>query len=472
MNNMRFLFTTWRSTTTALLISKQRNCFSSSSVSIRYDSWFASSSILKRISSHKSTTFSLSSELSISTASSSSSEHDSNFATSYHAPVMWKECIEALLESERSVQRQKRQALQIDSTDNINHGNDDYYTPLIYVDGTLGGGGHSAALLERLQPGDVVLGCDVDPAALDTARRRLEKYVQLSPPQQQDVSTSQSPSLPLLIPVQCNFGDLAKKLPTIRHPVTNEPIAPDGMVDGILLDLGVSSYQIDTAERGFAFMKDGPLDMRMGAASSTNHSTLAPSSTTTTSTTRATITAADICNQFSADDLTDIFKMYGDEPRARTIARSILIHRPLTTTGQLREAVAAVIPEFNKKSRRQGLTATLARVFQSLRIVVNQEDEALAKALTEMCPTIIRPGGRLVVMSYHSMEDRAVKRIMKHGTIESQGDYRERDLYGNVIHKGPPIPWRPVGKLIKASEEEVAINPRARSATLRIAERI
>ncbi len=242
-----------------------------------------------------------------------------------------------------------------------------------------------------------------------------------------------------------------------------------------MLDLGVSSYQIDTAERGFAFMKDGPLDMRMSATTTTTTTTTTTSSTSKNhnNTARTSLTAADICNEFSVEDLAQIFKTYGDEPRAKAIARSILQHRPLHTTLRLRQAVAAVVPEYNKKSRRQGLMATLARIFQSLRIVVNQEDQALAKALTDMCPQLIRPGGRLVVLSYHSMEDRAVKRIMKHGNVNENGDFQERDLYGNVITTGPDAnPWKVIGKRIKASEEEVQVNPRARSATLRIAERL
>ena len=351
------------------------------------------------------------------------------FASTYHAPVMWKECIQALL----SCQRAQARKLQ-------NNNNNDDSTPLFFVDGTLGGGGHSEALLEELRPGDVVFGCDVDPNALSEASKRLHKYMTPSPQQ------------PLFVPVQSNFGQLAKKLPTITFPNSSDRILPQDKhcVDGILLDLGVSSHQIDTPERGFAFMKDGPLDMRMDS-------------------TDTSLTAADLCNELEENELARIFKQYGDEPRARVIAKSVVKHRPLQTTGDLQEAVGAVVPAFHK-SKRKGRTATLARVFQSLRIVVNQEDRVLQQVLEEACPTLLREGGRLVVLSYHSMEDRATKRVMRDGTIAKQRGTPERDIYGDYI--GPKKPFKPVGKFQKASEEEVELNSRARSAVLRMAERL
>ena len=356
-------------------------------------------------------------------------DKNASFATSYHAPVMWKECVDALMECDRS-QRRK---------------NNDGYDgePLIFVDGTLGGGGHSAALLQTLQPGDVVFGCDVDSDALETASHRLNAFMVSD----DEVNTPQQH--PLFLPVQSNFCDLAKVLPSIRHPQTKELILQNGKgVDGILLDLGVSSHQIDTPERGFAFMKDGPLDMRMGSSGS--------------------LTASDICNHFDPAEIQRILSFYGDEPRAKTIAKAIVNHRPLNTTKELVDAISSVTPQFSRKSKRQGLTATCARVFQSLRIVVNKEDDVLEKALNEMCPALIRPGGRLVVLSYHSMEDRATKRIMRDGTLEKVKE--ERDMYGNYL--GAPKPFLPVGKRQKARPEEVEANPRARSATLRVATRL
>jgi len=349
-------------------------------------------------------------------ASNEGDSEPSPFATDYHAPVMCNECVDSLLQCERAVKGE---------------------FPLLFVDGTLGGGGHSAAILERLRPGDVLFGCDVDPAALETASRRLSEYM----------NPSTQSEKPLFVPVQSNFCDLHNVIPTLLHPVTKEPIAQEG-VDGILLDLGVSSHQIDTAERGFAFMKDGPLDMRMGNIG---------------------LSAADICNQFDEAELRRILKVYGDEPRGKKIAQSIVKHRPLTTTNDLVEAVAAVTPS-KAKSRRMGRTASLARVFQSLRIVVNQEDVVLEKALTKMCPSLVRPGGRIVILSYHSMEDRYAKRVIRDGSVEWMGTKEdEKDIYGNYV--GTPKPWMRVGKRQKATEAEVELNPRARSATLRVGER-
>ena len=354
-------------------------------------------------------------------------ELPNEYSTTYHAPVMWNECIQALLESRRSQARDQE--------------------PLIFVDGTLGGGGHSAALLERLEAGDILLGCDVDPNALNTASKRLAHYM-----------NHDGNEKPYFIPVQSNFGDLKSALPEVRHPVTNLPIlaVPSNEdnsagavgVDGILLDLGVSSHQIDTPERGFAFMKDGPLDMRMGTEAAGG------------------LTAADLCNELDDKELQRIFSVFGDEPRAKTIASAIVNHRPLSTTQDLVTAIGSVTPAF-AKNKRKGRTATCARVFQSLRIVVNQEDRVLEKVLADACPALIRPGGRLVVLSYHSMEDRATKRIMRDGTV--QRVQQEKDIYGNTL--GPLKPFKPVGKRQTASERELEKNPRSRSASLRIAER-
>jgi 16S rRNA (cytosine1402-N4)-methyltransferase len=361
-------------------------------------------------------------------SSDADAETPASYATTYHAPVMWRECIDAMLACQRSQNRVEGQG-----------DNDDDGKSLIFVDGTLGGGGHSAALLKEMQPGDVLFGCDVDPTALQTASDRLSKYL------------GDNDQLPLFVPVCSNFCDLEAALLDVRHPKTDEPIVSRGTVDGILMDLGVSSHQIDTPERGFAFMKEGPLDMRMGQD------------------TRGGITAADICNEFDAKEIQRIFKRYGDEPRARVISESIVERRPLLLTSELVAAVAAVTPQFAKKGRRLGRTATLARVFQSLRIVVNREDAVLEKALEDMCPALLRPGGHLVVLSYHSLEDGCAKRVMRDGTVKREKRKDERDMYGNYC--GTPRPFKTLGKPVKASDEEVETNPRARSATLRIAER-
>lgn len=318
---------------------------------------------------------------------------------------MWQECLDALLPSGSS--------------------------PRWIVDGTLGGGGHTEALLKNHDE-IVVFGCDVDPDALKTATKRLEGFG------------------PRFVPVHSNFGDLTRELLANQIECTEsaDELRAYG-VDGVLLDLGVSSYQIDTASRGFAFQQEGPLDMRMDPLSNS-------------------LTAADLCNEMDVSDLKRILKKYGDEPRAKAIANSIVEHRPLATTSHLEAAVAAVTPAFNKRSRRAGRTATLARVFQALRIAVNREEDVLAKVLSDAAPALIKPSGRLVVLSYHSMEDRAVKRIMRDGCLTKR--LEEKDVFGN--YAGPPKPFRPLGKPRKASEEEVELNSRARSATLRVAERL
>jgi 16S rRNA (cytosine1402-N4)-methyltransferase len=392
------------------------------------------------------------------------------FSTSYHSPVMVRECIDALLDCQRA--RLRRQAQHPSPNHHHHHNNknnnnnnsiiSDSDGPLLFVDGTLGGGGHTAALLESLGPTDIVLGCDIDPIALQTASSRLSHF--MNHPGQDK---------PLFIPVECNFGDLAMILPTVVHPCTQQPILEQrqqlklkldtniqpnthGCIDGILLDFGVSSYQIDEPTRGFSFMRDGPLDMRM-AANSTHH--------------KQGLTAADICNEFDAQELQRIFSKYGDEPRAKTLAQAVVKHRPLTTTGELVKAIASVTPAY-AKNKRKGQTATCARIFQSLRIVVNNEDGVLEQVLSEACPTLLGKGGRLVCLSYHSMEDRATKRIMRDGRLD--GSNRswedEKDIYGNYL--GPPKPFRPIGKPIKASAEEVERNTRARSAVLRVGERL
>lgn len=213
-------------------------------------------------------------------------------------------------------------------------------------------------------------------------------------------------------------------------------------------------------------MRDGPLDMRMSAVAAA----ACNEAETTATPSGGGLTAADICNQFDEGELQRIFSIYGDEPRARTVARAVVKHRPLSTTRELADAIGSVTPAF-AKNKRKGRTATCARVFQSLRIVVNNEDGVLQRVLSTACPTLLRPGGRLVVMSYHSMEDRATKRIMRDGSLDPNrrklGD--ERDMYGNYM--GAPKPFKPVGKMQKAAEEETSRNPRARSAVLRIAER-
>lgn len=446
----------------------------------------------------------------------------SSYATTYHAPVMATECINAMLgiglddkekkmkgknkKKQKKMRKKDRKLAMKEEDSDCANGSDAASSdalsqivahtatqpidrpPMLFVDGTLGGGGHSEALLERCRSGDIVFGCDVDPSALSTASERLQRYTRSADTGRND-DDNDDDHLPLFVPVQSNFRDLADILPTVKHPVTgrrimalpteeNEEEEEDGSdgddahftgVDGMLLDLGVSSHQIDNADRGFAFMKDGPLDMRMWGGS---WSDVGSESVGENAATKARgLNAADICNEFDEAELTRILRVYGDEPRARKIAAAIVDARPLATTSDLVNAVSSVVPEFAKKGRRMGRTATLARVFQSLRIVVNQEDKALVDVFEHAAPKLVRPGGRLVVLSYHSMEDRATKRVLRDGSVRGirPGAAIERDIYGNVV--GQDRPWKPLGKKRKASDEEIEVNSRARSATLRIGER-
>jgi 16S rRNA (cytosine1402-N4)-methyltransferase len=446
-----------------------------------------------------------------------SSQQHEDFASSYHAPVMYQECIDALLKRSHNQPNKKNKykhpssVAQESSSSSLSSNNASIQEeeekdtrPRIFIDGTLGGGGHSLCLLKNLSPGDVLIGCDVDPSALATASIRLREYLlDSSSNKEQKVTLGQGqedPQVvkPIFIPIQSNFRDLEDKVKELRHPMTDEPLlysSIDGSfvgVDGILLDLGVSSHQIDNAERGFAFMKDGPLDMRMWGGKWSNQAKenqpndlddvsfdFVEKKNGSTTTNGGGLTAADICNEFTEEEITRILRVYGDEPRARKIAQAIVDARPLSTTGELREAVAKVTPEFAKKGRRMGRTATLARVFQALRIVVNEEDKVLCDALEHMAPALIRKGGRLVVLSYHSMEDRATKRVMRDGSVDGSKVIRDNsmyDVYGNDLMADDGTnsgkPWRVLGKKQKASPEEIEMNSRARSATLRVAEKL
>ena len=273
-----------------------------------------------------------------------------------------------------------------------------------YIDVTFGGGGHAAEILSRLSPGGKLLAFDRDSDAL-----------------------ANRPEDPRLELIHNNF-----------RFVHNYVLALGcGPVDGILADLGVSSHQFDTAGRGFSFRYDAPLDMRMNRAGGP--------------------TAADLVNTASVEDLTRILRLYGEVEGARNIARLIVIARdkaPLRTTGQLDEALAKALP-------RQAAHKELARIYQALRIEVNQEMRALEQMLLGAAESL-KPGGRLVVITYHSLEDRMVKNFIRTGNVDGR---EEKDVYGR-IH----APLEAVGrKPVVPSEEEIAGNTRARSAKLRVA---
>lgn len=304
-------------------------------------------------------------------------------ASGYHAPVLWNDVIHYLV------------------TDPVG----------TYVDGTLGGGGHTEALLQAMGPGGRVFAIDRDDDALKVAGERLAPEIESG----------------RLILLKGNFADAPQLL--ADHGVQT--------INGMLLDLGVSSHQFDAANRGFSHRFDAPLDMRMDQAQGED--------------------AADLVNRLDVGDLIRLLSRYGEEPKAPRIAHALVDARPISTTGKLTSIVESAAPRGQEKK-------TLARVFQALRIAVNDELEALDHILAA-APAFIAPGGRLAIISYHSLEDRRVKRIMRSG--HPDGNVR-RDVFGNRLS-----PWREVTrKPVSASEGEIEVNPRSRSARLRVAERV
>ena len=278
----------------------------------------------------------------------------------------------------------------------------------VYVDATLGGGGHSRAILSRLSPEGRLICLDRDRDAISNA------------PRDERVTA-----------IKTNFRFIHNYVRLLGH---------DYGVDGILADLGVSSHQFDTPERGFSFRFDGALDMRMNK--------------------RAGLTAADIVNTYEEEKLADIFYLYGELKNSRKLASVIVKARATQRIATIGEFLEIVKPLFGREREKK----ELAKVFQALRIEVNQEMEAL-KEMLYAATEALKPGGRLVVITYHSLEDRMVKNIMKTGNVEGKA---EKDFFGNVL-----TPFRLVNnKVIVPDEEEIERNPRSRSAKLRIAERV
>jgi 16S rRNA (cytosine1402-N4)-methyltransferase len=282
----------------------------------------------------------------------------------------------------------------------------------VYVDGTLGGGGHTAALLDALGPDATVFGIDRDPEALATASARLAEAM----------------SEGRFVPIHATFAEMGAALAA-------EGIAA-GSVAGVLLDLGVSSRQLDEGSRGFAYGQDGPLDMRMNPTAGES--------------------AADLVARLDAEDLADVIYEFGDERRSRRLARAIKEAERMETTADLAAAVRRSTPD------REELK-TLARVFQALRIAVNGEIEQIEAAFPAAL-RMLAPGGRLAVIAYHSLEDRRAKRFLRHGTFERDP---QKDDFGRVLSPLTAVTRKPV----VASDEEIAANPRARSARLRVAEK-
>ena len=287
----------------------------------------------------------------------------------------------------------------------------------IYVDCTLGGGGHSAALADRLTPSGCLVGIDQDPAALQAGRLRL---------------TGVRPTVHV---VQGNFREIGAVLDQLGI----------GQVDGILFDLGVSSHQIDLPQRGFSYMNNGPLDMRMNPEQS--------------------LTAQEIVNTYPEKELARVIFEYGEERWARRIAKFIVEarrNRPLTTTFELVELIAAAIPA---AARRQG-PHPAKRTFQAIRIEVNGELSILPAALRTAIDRL-KPGGKIGVISFHSLEDRIVK-----NTFAALLGHCVCPPKAPVCICNPRATLRLPGKPIAPSAEEVEANPRARSAKLRIAEKV
>jgi len=282
-----------------------------------------------------------------------------------------------------------------------------------YVDGTLGAGGHARGILEASAPDGQLLGLDVDPQALALARKTLAPYEQRTHL------------------VQASYISLSRQLDQLGWKA----------VDGIVLDLGVSSMQFDTPERGFSFMNDAPLDMRFGPSMLQS--------------------AADLVNEYSESELADLIYRYGEERDSRKIARAIVRARPLQTTRELAAVIEAVSP------RRGERIHPATRTFQALRIAVNEE-LASVEAVLPQALAGLRSGGRLAVISFHSLEDRIVKDFFRE---------QSKDLinppYEQIYAEERKATLKEVNrKPITPGEDEIKSNPRARSAKLRIAEKM
>ncbi len=278
----------------------------------------------------------------------------------------------------------------------------------IYIDATLGGGGHSLEILQKLGPGGRLYGIDQDAEALEAAGKRIGNDDRF-------------------IPVEGNFGYLTTLIPQKDH----------GKITGILFDFGVSTHQIREPERGFSFQHDGPLDMRMSTMSG--------------------ISAYKVVNEYDYKKLRDIIFHYGEERLSRQIAKEIISRRPIETTGELREAIENVV-------HGRHSIKSVARVFQGIRIEVNRELEVIKLALQDALE-ILKVGGRIVAISYHSLEDRLAKQFFKSGNFEGR---IEKDFYGK-----PLTSIQPVNKqIITPDKDETEKNPAARSAKMRVAEKV
>ena len=287
----------------------------------------------------------------------------------------------------------------------------------IYVDGTLGGGGHSYEVCTRLGAKGSIIGIDQDEAAIEAASIRLKDFGEK------------------VTIVRSNYCDMKSRL----HELGIDK------VDGIMLDLGVSSYQLDTADRGFSYREDAPLDMRMDQ--------------------RSEMTARDIVNDYSEMDLYRVIRDYGEDKFEKNIARHIVwerAKRPIETTGELTEVIRHAIPmKFQKKTGHPA-----KRTFQAIRIELNRELDVLRDSLDDMID-MLNPGGRLCIITFHSLEDRIVKSAFKKNENPCTCPSDFPVCVCGKVSKGRVITRKP----ILPSEEEMEVNSRSKSAKLRIFER-
>ena len=302
-----------------------------------------------------------------------------------------------------------------------------------YIDATVGLGGHSYEIAKRLGAPGHLIGLDKDPAALEIAKAKLvvrrSSFVV-----GQDSSAGVSPATsdwPKITLLHRSFADLEND----QRPFLACPELGEGTIDGLLADIGVSSLQLQDAARGFSFQADGPLDMRMDPHSER--------------------TAEQVVNHLDERELADVIYEFGEERRSRRIARAIVRSRPIRSTAHLAEVISAAARPMNliQNQYEQRRIHPATRTFQALRIFVNRELDDL-RALLAAAPRILKPGGRVVVISFHSLEDRIVKDAFREGSIKGK--------YFRVLTKKP----------VTASLEEQDRNPRARSAKMRAAERI
>lgn len=308
----------------------------------------------------------------------------------YHDPVLLKECLHFLIVNKNG----------------------------LYLDGTLGGGGHTAAILENLEPSGKLISFDKDPDAIDHCQKRFSMQIENGVLQLRNASFDEA----------CSIKE------------------NDGKVSGLLLDLGVSSHQLDGSSRGISYRYDSELDMRFGTEGET---------------------AKDFLQTASEEELIQVFEDYGEDPYSKKIARRIIEVRrasSLKTTTDLKQLIADLVPE-------KFLYKTLSRIFQAIRIRVNTELTILEKALNCIIPKL-ETGGRIVVISYHSLEDRIVKDIFKKQAAKKRPSItKEEKYFGNFVDIVPNIKLITKSPIIP-TKKEIDANKRARSAKLRVAEKL